>query len=77
MKKSYELTTYGFYKPTYIFETSKEYKRKLEVQKSKKYAFTKDAVICNEKWTIQGSVSEGTNLPIKQLNLLLEPLMSG
>ena len=73
VEEEYELTTYGFYKPTYIFETSEEYKRKLEeVQKKQKnMLLQKDAVICNEKWTIQGSVSEGTKFTNKAIKLTL------
>lgn len=64
---------FGIYKPEFSFETSEEYKEKLEInyQKQKECLKNGIAIICREPWTVNGSTSEGKKLTNKYSKLML------
>lgn len=65
-----ELAELGFYKPSFSFEHSEQYKESiiLNKSKSKEMIVNKKAIICNTTWTVDGSEARGrtkTNRNIK------------
>ncbi len=73
LEEEYELTTYGFYKSTYIFETSERYKDELDLikEKQKQMIQAKTAVTCSTNWTVDGNKREGQKMTDKSIKLTL------
>jgi len=59
-----ELAELGFYKPHYEFDTSDEFKKKLEAVKSRQKAMIseKSAIYCSTKWFVEGSEAKGRTM---------------
>ena len=62
IKERLDIYSFGLYEPHFDFETSDEYKNKLDsCYKERKELVKSDlAAICNTKWTVNGSTAEGT-----------------
>ncbi len=73
VEEEYELTSYGFYKPTYIFDTSERYKQELDLikEKQKQMIQAKTAVMCSANWTVDGNKREGQKMTDKSIKLTL------
>lgn len=74
LKKSeeeFELTTYGFYKPVYQFESSEQYKNKLDLlyNEMKKSIQTGEAVYGLVNWSVDGSKTEGKKMTDRAVKL--------
>lgn len=56
-----ELIEMGFYKPHFDFDTSEEYKKRLDSvrEKQKQMLTNKKAVVCDMQWQLDGSLKKG------------------
>ena len=77
-EESNDLRSYGFYKPHYDFDTSEQYKIKLElnIDKQKNLVKTERAAICNTTWTVGGSEKDGKKM-IKQATKMMLRAFNG
>jgi len=68
-----EVKDFGLYKPIYDYNTSEEYKSKLEYNYlMQKQAVQSDtAALCNRVWTVDGSVAEGKKMIKLQKKLMM------
>ncbi|HKG06342.1 MAG TPA: DUF4041 domain-containing protein [Pedobacter sp.] len=68
-----EVKEFGLYKPVYDFDTSEEYKSKLEYNYlcQKKAVQSDVAAYCAKTWTVDGSVVEGRKMVKLQKKLML------
>lgn len=64
LSPSLEMSSYGLYEPHYDFATSLEYKDRLKEIRDlqKEMVKTKNAVIFNDNWTVNGSIVEGRKM---------------
>jgi hypothetical protein len=66
-----ELAELGFYNSSFSFDHSEKYKEAITLtkSKSKKMLFDKKAVICDIKWTLDGSIVKGNTMTIRSIKL--------
>lgn len=66
------LMSYGLYKPHFDFDTSEKYKGKMNenYKKQKELTKNKKAMICDTKWTVDGSKTEGQKMTEKNIRLM-------
>ena len=69
-----EMMEVGLYKPSFNFDTSEEYKNKLNqnYEKQKILIKNKKAVVCSTTWTTNGSKREGQKMTDKWIKLMLK-----
>lgn len=67
------LQSFGFYTPHYSYTTSDEYKEKLKANRDRQKELVKNdrAVSGNDKWTVNGSSSQGKKMVADMKKLLL------
>jgi hypothetical protein len=68
-----DVMEYGVYKPAYDFQTSEEYRAKLEYNYLRQKELVKGdtAAHCNTTWTVEGSVTKGARMTKLQKKLML------
>jgi hypothetical protein len=68
-----DVMEYGVYKPTYDFQTSEDYRAKLEYNylRQKELVKADIAAHCNTTWTVEGSVTKGARMTKMQKKLML------
>jgi hypothetical protein len=68
-----ELQEFGFYRPRYNFDTSDEYKRRLDAVRGKQKAMLKKKTACisRTEWTVDGDKREGQRMVNQQIKLML------
>jgi hypothetical protein len=68
-----EIQSFGLYKPRYQFDSSEEFKRRLEEVRERQKAMVKGkfAATCATTWTVSGSSAEGRRMTERQLKLML------
>lgn len=68
-----DVMEYGVYKPAYDFQTSEEYRTKLEYNylRQKEMVKADTAAHCNTTWTVEGSVAKGARMTKLQKKLML------
>jgi hypothetical protein len=68
-----DLQSFGMYEAQYDFETSEEYKEKLEATRESQKTLIRDdqAATCSKEWTVEGSKAKGGAMVRKHLKLLL------
>lgn len=68
-----EVAELGFYEPHYDFDTSEQYKEKINTIRSKQKDMVrhKSAVTCDTEWKIEGSVAEGKKFSDRIIRLAL------
>jgi len=68
-----DVMEYGVYKPVFNFQTSEEYKAKLEYnyQRQKQMIQSDIACYCARQWTVDGSLKEGAKMTKMQKKLML------
>ena len=68
-----EIQSYGLYKPHFDFDTSDKYKEALEKVRENEKALIRneEAAICTQKWTVNGSTSEGAKQTKRYIKLML------
>jgi len=73
VEETRDLQEFGFYRPHYEFDTSDEYKNRLEsVRKQQKEMLKcKIACVCDANWTVDGSKREGQKMVNQQTKLML------
>lgn len=73
LEENIELISYGHYKPHYNFDSSDEYKRKLEeIYESQKEAIKNEkATLCSTEWQVGGSKVEGRKMTKHYSKLML------
>lgn len=73
LEESLEMTDYGIYKPHYDFGTSDEYKRHLIqlTEQEKILVRLNRAIICDTKWTVEGSEAKGRKMTKQTHKLML------
>ena len=61
LEENLELVSYGLYKPHYDFETSEDYKRKMNenYEEQKQMIKSDEAAICHTEWHVGNSRVEG------------------
>ncbi|MCK5424967.1 MAG: DUF4041 domain-containing protein [Emcibacter sp.] len=66
-----QLAELGFYKPHYDFDTSEDYKKKMDnIKIQQKYMVTeKTAIYSNTQWTVQGSRAKGKTMANRAIRL--------
>ena len=71
VEEEFELASYGFYKPTYQFESSEIYKTKLDqlYDGMKKSIQSGEAVYGLTNWTVDGSKTEGKKMTDRAVKL--------
>jgi hypothetical protein len=67
------LQEFGFYAPRFEFDTSDEYKRRLDTVRAQQKRMLKDktACICNVEWNVDGNRREGKKMVNQQIKLML------
>lgn len=72
-KDDLEVMEYGVYKPVFDFQTSEEFKSKLEYNylKQRELVRSDTATLCNTSWTVDGSVAKGARMTKLQKKLML------
>lgn len=73
LEEDQTLQEFGFYKPKYYYETSEEYKEKIDFINSKQKEMIKadKAAICTTEWAINGSKAAGAKQTKNTLKLML------
>ena len=73
VEETRDLQEFGFYRPHYDFDTSEEYKDRLESvrKKQKEMLKCKTACECDTNWTVDGSRREGQKMVNQQTKLML------
>lgn len=68
-----ELQEFGFYRPRFDFDTSDEYKGRLDANRNKQKAMlkSKSACVCHTEWTVDGNRREGQKMVNQQIKLML------
>ena len=73
LEENVEFISYGVYKPHYNFDTSEQYKNKLDAmrQDQKQLIKDKDAIVCPTEWAVEGSKREGRKMTRQYMKLML------
>jgi chromosome segregation ATPase len=73
LEENLENISYGLYKPHYDYNTSAEFKQKLEeiINREKQIIKNESATYCPIKWEVGGSKSEGTKMTKHYSKLML------
>lgn len=73
LEENLEDISFGFYKPHFTFQTSEEYKAKLEAVWEREKALIRDgkAAVCATTWTVSGSAKDGARMSKQYLKLML------
>ena len=73
LEESIELESYGLYKPHYNFDTSEQYKEKLNetYERQKDLIKSKQAAVCDTEWSVSGSKAEGRRMTSRNIKLIL------
>jgi hypothetical protein len=68
-----EIISYGLYRPHYDFDTSEQYKQRLDIirEKEKNMIKAEMAAICTQKWSVAGSAAEGKRVTKNFIKLAL------
>ena len=68
-----EFIDVGIYDPSFEFETSEEFKLKIDAIREQQKEFIRDkkAMFCNAEWTIDGSRTKGKTMTNRQMRLAL------
>lgn len=78
VEENLENISYGLYKPHFDYQTSEEYRQKLEEVRNKEKEKIKSgrATYCSIEWTVRGSRTEGKKM-LKQLSKLMLRAFNG
>jgi predicted nuclease with TOPRIM domain len=78
LEENLEDMSFGVYKPHYTFDSSEEYKKKLEEVWEKKKALVRagQAAVCATTWTVSGSTREGARM-VKQATKVMLRAFNG
>ncbi len=73
LEENLEDISFGLYRPHFTFETSAEYKAKLEAacDRQRQLVRTGKAAVCRAQWTVSGSKSEGERMARQNTKLVL------
>lgn len=73
LEETVELQEYGFYKKSFFYDSSVEYKNKLDTiyEKQKEMIKDKSAALCTTEWTVEGSKAKGKKMTADNLKLIL------
>jgi len=73
VEEARDLQEFGYYRPHYDFDTSEEYKNRLDAvrRKQKEMLKSKTACVCHTDWTVDGSKREGQKMVNQQIKLML------
>ena len=73
VEEARELQEFGYYRPRYDFDSSEEYKNRLDSirTRQKNMLKSKSACVCNAEWTVEGSKREGQKMVNQQIKLML------
>lgn len=73
-----ELQAFGLYKPYYDFDTSEEYKRRLEAVRAEQAGMlkAKSAAVCAIAWTVDGDLKKGAQM-VDRVNRLMIRAFNG
>lgn len=72
IEESLEITEFGIYKPYFDFESSEQYKTKLDeiVERQKQLIKTQAAIVCPKEWTVDGNRVKGQKMINGQMKLM-------
>ena len=78
LEESLEMTEFGVYKPHFDFDTSERYKQEISTvyEQEKSIVKANKAVICDTRWTVNGSQTEGWKM-MHQLHKLMLRAFNG
>jgi uncharacterized protein YhaN len=73
LEENLEDISFGLYKPHFTFQTSEEYKTKLEAIRDQERLFLREgrAAVCAVKWQVGGSAKEGQRMAKQTTKVLL------
>lgn len=73
LEENLEDISFGLYKPHFTFQTSEEYRAKLEALRDRERQLIRDgqAAICSVQWTVGGSAKEGARMAKQNMKLVL------
>lgn len=73
LEENLEDISFGLYKPHFSFQTSDEYRAKLEALRDEERQLIRSgcAATCSVKWTVQGSERDGARMAKQYLKLIL------
>lgn len=73
LEENLEDISFGLYRPHFSFQTSGEYKARLEsLRDEERQSIRSDrAAVCSAQWTVGGSVKEGTRMAKQNIRLVL------
>lgn len=73
LEEKFELQSFGFYKPKYVYENSDNYKKKLDdiYEQQKYWIKNKKAALCTTEWTIDGNKAKGRKMTNDNLKMML------
>jgi hypothetical protein len=73
LEENLEDISFGIYRPHFTFETSAEYKAKLEASRDQQRQLVRAgrAAVCNAQWSVNNSKTEGTRMARQNTKLVL------
>lgn len=73
LEETLELQSFGLYKPKYFYETSEDYKERLDeiYNQQKQMIKNKTAALCSTEWTVEGSKAKGRKMTNNNLKMIL------
>jgi uncharacterized protein YoxC len=73
VEETRDLQEFGYYEPRYDFDSSEQYKHRLDSIKNQQKRMLKDKIACKceTEWTVEGSKQQGRKMVNEQIKLML------